>query len=115
AAGGQPPQVEVIAGRAETLAGRPEHRAGWDVVTVRAVADLGRLAELGLPLLRPGGWLVAWKRDAGDGALAAEERSAEAGLRRLGGAIAVHETVAVPGLADHCLVAIRRAPPSGGG
>lgn len=58
--------VEVHRGRAE------EHplSTGWDVVTARAVAPLGRLARWCLPLLRPGGQLLALK-----GASAREEAS----------------------------------------
>jgi 16S rRNA (guanine527-N7)-methyltransferase len=48
--------------RAETLALAAEDRGQWPAVTARAVAPLAELAELALPLLRPGGVLVAWKR-----------------------------------------------------
>ena len=106
--GGVAPHIAVFAERAEALGGRPEHRGRWDIVTVRAVGDLGTLAELGLPLLRPGGWLVAWKRDAGRGALAAESAAAEPAIARLGGALVAIEGVAVPGLEDHRLVLLRR-------
>ncbi len=54
--------VEIVRARAEDLAGRLE----VDVATARAVAPLARLAELCLPLIRPGGSLLALKgRDAG--------------------------------------------------
>ena len=50
-------QVEVLRGRAEELAdGRT-----FDVVTARAVAPLERLARWCLPLVAPGGELVAMK------------------------------------------------------
>jgi 16S rRNA (guanine527-N7)-methyltransferase len=49
-------RVEVVRARAEDLAG-----AGKDVVTARAVAPLQRLLEWTLPLLRPGGELLALK------------------------------------------------------
>ena len=52
--------VQVVRGRAEDAAVRWELR-GCDVVTARAVAPLGRLAGWTLPLLRPGGLLVALK------------------------------------------------------
>ena len=55
--------IEVIAARAEQLAA-DDHRESWDVVTVRAVGTLAEVAELGLPLLRRGGLLVCWKREA---------------------------------------------------
>ena len=52
--------VEVIRGRAED----PEVRrrvAGADVVASRAVADLGKLTGWSMPLLRPGGRMLALK------------------------------------------------------
>ncbi len=53
--------LSVLAERAETLGRDPEHRERYDLVTARACAPLPVLAELALPLLRPGGHLVAWK------------------------------------------------------
>jgi 16S rRNA (guanine527-N7)-methyltransferase len=50
-------QVEVVRGRAEELAGTRT----FDVVTARAVAPLDRLARWCLPLVDPGGELVAMK------------------------------------------------------
>jgi len=111
ARGGHAPQIDVLAVRAEALAGSAEHRARWDVVTARAVGDLRELAELSLPLIRPGGWLVAWKRDGGDGKLAVELAAAEAALAVLGGVITGVEPVGVPGLEDHRLVSLRRTAP----
>ena len=52
--------VMVVRGRAEEAAVRREWR-GADVVTARAVAPLARLARWALPLLRPGGQLLAVK------------------------------------------------------
>lgn len=49
--------VEVRRGRAEEFAGALEA----DVVTARAVASLDKLARMTLPLLRPGGELLALK------------------------------------------------------
>ena len=47
-------------------------REAYDAVTARAVGSLAELAELASPLLREGGWLVAWRgaRDPGDEARA---------------------------------------------
>lgn len=64
--------VEVVRGRAE----EPEVRrrlGGSDIVTARAVAPLERLAKWCLPLLRPGGQLLALK-----GASAVEELERDA-------------------------------------
>ena len=69
-------------------------------MTARAIAGLAELIELTLPLLEPGGVLVAWKR----GDLAAEWPGAERALAALGGTALETHAVAVPGLVDHCLV-----------
>ena len=70
--------VEVRRARAEALHGR----LLVDVVTARAVAPLERLAGWSLPLLRPGGVLLALKGDLAQDELAA----AEPALPRLGAA-----------------------------
>lgn len=120
-----PPAIEAVAARAETLAHDRAHRGRYDLVTARAVGSLGELVELGLPLLRPGGHLVAWKRQAqpeafgrgDDGApptLARELADADGILTRIGGDLVRVEPVAVPGLEDHRLVVVRagRAAPT---
>lgn len=72
--------VTVIRGRAEEGPVR-DQLSGSDVVTARAVAPLDRLTQWCLPLLRPGGRLVALK---GESAAEELERDAEA-VRRAGG------------------------------
>lgn len=72
--------VEVQRGRAEETVIRRRWE-GADVVTARAVAPLARLAGWCLPLLRPGGTLLALK---GIGASAEIARDA-ATVRKLGG------------------------------
>ena len=57
--------VEVIRGRAEDAAVR-EAVGGCDVVTSRAVASLDKLARWSLPLLRPGGRMLAIKGERAD-------------------------------------------------
>ena len=47
--------------RAETIGADPAHRGQHDLVTARACAPLPVLVELAMPLLRPGGKLLAWK------------------------------------------------------
>jgi 16S rRNA (guanine527-N7)-methyltransferase len=72
--------VEVERGRAEENDVRRRWE-GADVVTARAVASLGRLAGWCLPLLRPGGELLAVK-----GATAADEIERDrAAVRAFGG------------------------------
>jgi 16S rRNA (guanine527-N7)-methyltransferase len=69
----------VVCRRAEEwgAAGEPGREA-YDAVTARAVGGLAEMAELASPLLRDGGWLVAWRgaRDPED------ERRAAAAVPR---------------------------------
>ena len=69
--------VVVRRARAEELAGT----VLVDAVTARAVAQLDRLAAWGLPLLRPGGRLLALKGERADSELA----ESAAAVFRLGG------------------------------
>src|SRR6185436_3098742 len=92
--------VEAAPIRAEALASDGRHRGRWPAVTARAVAGLPELIELSLPLLAPGGILVAWKR----GDLAAEWMGAERAIEALGGTGLEAIAVVVPGLMGHCLV-----------
>jgi 16S rRNA (guanine527-N7)-methyltransferase len=73
-------RVEVIRARAEELHGQRR----FEVVTARAVAPLDRLARWALPLVQPGGQLVAMKGDR-----AAEEIEAARESLRKAGAVAV--------------------------
>ncbi|MGE5380356.1 MAG: 16S rRNA (guanine(527)-N(7))-methyltransferase RsmG, partial [Methylocystaceae bacterium] len=63
--------VEIIRGRAETLARDGNLREKFDIVTARAVAELRVLLEYTLPFVKVGGKLIAWK-----GPAAAEELAA---------------------------------------
>jgi 16S rRNA (guanine527-N7)-methyltransferase len=53
------PDVEVEARRAEELGRDPRHRESYDVVVTRAAAKAPVAAEYCLPLVRPGGTLLA--------------------------------------------------------
>jgi 16S rRNA (guanine527-N7)-methyltransferase len=113
-AGAWLPSFEVLAERAEDLADEPTQRAGWDVVTARAVGSLAEVAELGLPLLTVGGRLVVWKLDSGD-QLRAELDAARAIVRAAGGSrphVASVRPAARLGLTGHVLVTIRKARPT---
>lgn len=73
--------LECVWGRAEEIAAvGSEHRDSYDVVTARALADLGVLVEYAAPLLRVGGSLVAWKADMSD----AESAGADSAAKALG-------------------------------
>jgi 16S rRNA (guanine527-N7)-methyltransferase len=72
-------RVRVVRGRAESLHATEPARGGFDVVTARALAPLRRLLGWAMPLVAPGGQLLAMK-----GGSAAEEISeAERELREL--------------------------------
>jgi len=105
--------IEVLAERAEDLAEKPDQREGWDIVTARAVGSVAEVAELGLPLVRVGGHVVAWKL-AGPG-LNAEIAAAVRIVRAVGGERA--GLVELPladklGLPGHCLVVIEKIRPT---
>src|SRR5919201_2992924 len=56
--------VEVVAMRAEEAGRLPRLRDAFDVATARALAPMPVLAELCLPFVRPGGFLLAMKAAA---------------------------------------------------
>ena len=111
--------IGAVAARAEQLAA-DEHRASWDVVTVRAVGTIAEVAELGMPLLRRGGLLVCWKRERvrGDATgspaadLAQEVRDAQPLIVALGGDDVEVVPVDRAGLTGHRLVIVRKARPT---
>ena len=93
--------------RAETLAFDPRDREGWPAVTVRAVASLADLVEVALPLIAPGGVLVAWKGTAAED----EVKAAAPALQALrAGPVRILDA-GVPGLEDHRLVIVPRGGP----
>lgn len=96
--------VEAVAERAEVLGRDPAQRGRTDVVTARACAALPVLVEYGLPLLRVGGRLVAWKGPIGQDELAAGGRAAA----ELGGAAPTVEMTGVPALGDHRFVVVEK-------
>jgi len=99
AASGLTPRLRVLNARAEDLAARQPTR--YDLIAARAVAPLAELTRLVLPLLTPGGHLMAWKRE-GEG-WEAELATAES----LVGSDAIRvERVVAPGLDDALLVLV---------
>jgi len=73
--------IRTLNARAETAARESAFRERYDVAVSRAVADLEILCELCLPLVRPGGLMLAVK---GGGAELEFERAADI-IRELGG------------------------------
>lgn len=122
AATGLADHVAAVAARSEDLVTRGSDRGAWPAVTARAVASLAELIELGLPFLRPGGILVAWKRGPADDpdGLGGELAAGAAAVRAIdpGGRIDVVPAVPrnQPGraatppadLAEHVLVVVER-------
>ena len=94
--------VEAAPLRAEALAADRRHRGRWPAVLARAVAPLPELVELAVPLLLPGGCLIAWKRGEIGDELAAARRALDV---LGGGSIAVRD-VLVTGLDGHRLVVV---------
>jgi 16S rRNA (guanine527-N7)-methyltransferase len=106
------PLVKAIGERAEDLAEEPDERAGWDVVTARAVGSLADVLELALPMTREGGLVVAWKREDDQDGLRAELRQAGSIIRAAGGGRPDVVVVAASMLAGHRLVVVPKERPT---
>lgn len=69
--------VQTIAGRGEELAHDEKYREQYDVVVVRAVADLTMLLELCSPFIRNSGLLIAYKGEHAKVEIAQAQGAAE--------------------------------------
>ena len=97
--------VEVLTGRAETLAHRPGLRESFDLVLARGVAKMAALAEQTLPFCRPGGLVVCHKARTQD----AEVGAARKAIETLGGRHEETREVTLEHLgASRALVVIRK-------
>ena len=76
-------KVTAIAERCEEYARVKEHREIFDIATARAVSALNVLAELCLPLVKVGGYLVAYKGKNAD----EEIKQAKNAISKLGGEV----------------------------
>jgi 16S rRNA (guanine527-N7)-methyltransferase len=85
--------VSLIRERAERIPGQKDDPGRFDLVLARALAPLDRLVKICLPLVRPGGVLVAYKGRRVPQEVAAAAES----IRKAGGWIATVPT-RVPGL-----------------
>ena len=83
--------VACVHGRAEDFA--QEHRESFDLVTSRAVANLQVLAELCLPLVKPGGTFLAMKSVDSQEELLAANRA----IGLLGGEVRQVKDYRIPG------------------
>jgi len=99
-------KLEVLHGRAESLAREEEHREQYDVVVARAVAEMPVLAELTLPFTRMGGLVIAMKAATAE----AEVADADRALSILGGHLLKIIPLELSGLAEpRRLVVIRKS------
>ncbi len=96
-------EAACIHARAEDM-GRGELRARFDFVTARAVSRLERLAGWCLPLLRPGGVLLALK----GGDCAEEIAAAENALKRYGGRVVFAKKYTLPNGDGRTVVGVER-------
>jgi 16S rRNA (guanine527-N7)-methyltransferase len=88
--------VKTLTGRAEELGQNPSLRESWDLISVRAVADLRVVLEYALPLLRTGGYLVNWMTED---QLATVDK-AQTALDHLHGKILKRVDYSLPGLSQ---------------
>jgi 16S rRNA (guanine527-N7)-methyltransferase len=104
--------VIVLTERAETLGRDERHRERYELATARACAALPVLAELALPLLRPGGQLLAWKGPLGDDD--PEVRAGNAVSPLLGGGAMRLSDAGHPELGGHRFVLAEKLAPTPG-
>ena len=86
--------LDVLTGRAETLAHRSDLRERFDFAVARAVAGVGTLAELTLPFCRMGGRVVLQKGPEVD----AEVEQGKSAVAEMGGCVREVMAVEVEGL-----------------
>ena len=95
--------VSTVHGRAEDLGHNQEYRETFDCCVSRAVANLSTLCEYCLPMVKPGGYFIAYKT----GTAEEEIKNAEKAIKILGGGKAEiissdHENI------DHCFVKMKK-------
>lgn len=95
--------ASTVHGRAEDLGQNKEYREKFDCCVSRAVANLSTLCEYCLPMVKPGGYFIAYKT----GSAEEEIKNAEKAIKILGGGKAEiissnHENI------DHCFVKIKK-------
>ena len=100
--------MSVRTGRAETLAHQADLREAFDAAFARAVAEVGALAELTLPFVRLGGFVVLHKKAD----VAAELERGRNAIETLGGAVRAVLPVTLVGLDDRALVVLEKTHPT---
>ena len=104
-------QAELLHARAEDAGRDPARRERYDIATSRAVAGMDLLAEYCLPLVRPGGVLLALKGSGG----AAEARAVAAMVERCGGTLRAVKEYALPSGDRRMLVVVEKTAPTPNG
>ncbi len=99
-------RVQVMAARAEDAGRRPEAREAFDLALCRALGTLALVAELCLPLVRPGGRLLAYKGPR----VAAEVEDGAAAAAVLGARLTEVRPVPIPGLQRHLVIFAKESP-----
>ena len=98
--------VSCLWGRAEEM---PQLRERFDIAVSRAVAELPLLAELCLPLVKPGGLFLAMKKPDCD----QETARGDFAVRTLGGRIREIRRYALPGTeVVHAVVVVEKIKPT---
>ena len=96
--------LEILNGRAETLAHDPVLRERFDVVLARSISGMAALAEMTLPFCRIGGLVVAHKgRDTEE-----ELKAASNAISATGGALKEVRSVSLEGLSQRSLVVVEK-------
>ena len=96
--------LEVLNGRAETLAHDPALRESFDIVLARSVSGMAALAEMTLPFCRTGGLLVAHKGHNIEDELTAAANA----IAVTGGALKEVRPVSLEGLSQRNLVVVEK-------
>ena len=96
--------VKALHMRAEDAGKGPDHREKYDVCVTRALAPLNVLAEYTLPLVRTGGYLVAYKGPQYE----EEIKDAKNALGILGGKLKTVETDSIRKDTDHVALVIAK-------
>ena len=102
--------VITVHGRAEDLGRQPAHREKYDLCLSRAVANLSVLCEYCLPIVKQGGYMMAYKGRDAENELAA----AEGAIRKLGGSFENMIPTPLDREGDeHKLLLIKKTGPTG--
>lgn len=102
-------KITAIHGRAEEVGRNPEHREHYELCVSRAVANLSTLSEYCLPLVRRGGYFVAYK----SGNIKEEVAAADKAVNVMGGKFTEIEMFQLPNTdIQRSLVPIRKTSPT---